>query len=196
MADSPAWLASESAPADGPRQVSGAGGGAAQGTLSRTDPEDTTEWGPTVRVGFRCFHLGAATMMLAAAAVSFTLGNGPEFSEASVALYTFLFGLIFGIFELTRIYPISFTEIYFLNNFGFLFTHSLKAIFIIFVSFAVLGLNGKKNNDVEIWPQVSTCIVVCGDGFALLVATFYCPQWFPSERPEIIDPTKPGANKV
>ena len=53
------------------------------------------------------------------------------FQAAFVAVYTFLFAVILATFEITRVKPVVKIEQIFQQNFGFLYSHFLKGIFIL-----------------------------------------------------------------
>mmetsp|Transcript_35560 Transcript_35560/g.80214 ORF Transcript_35560/g.80214 Transcript_35560/m.80214 type:complete len:99 (+) Transcript_35560:480-776(+) len=67
-------------------------------------------------------------------------------------------------------------ELTFRENFGFLYDHRFKAMFLIFIAFVNLGLS---TNSPEL--EYSTTILVLADGCGLLFMSCSRPDWFPTE---------------
>jgi hypothetical protein len=68
-------------------------------------------------------------------------------------------------------------EVTFRENFGFMYNHRMKGIFLIFIAFVNLGLS---TNSPEL--EYATAAIVMIDGVGLTFATITKPEWFPEEE--------------
>lgn len=122
---------------------------------------------PWVGVAFRCFHLGLTVFMTATAALALAADTDIKDTDAIfVAFYIFVFAVILFVFEASQFTQISFLDLAFRQNFGFLFKPLSKAIFIIFIGFLFFGLKGDRA------LKYACGIVTIADGVVL--AGVYC----------------------
>lgn len=125
--------------------------------------------------GFTCLHLASAALMYASAIVGFM--TSPGFSEFFITLYASLFATILAAFELSQIYELALVELEMRTDFGFLYNHTYKGVFIVFIAFVNLGLSSNAPT-----LMLSTTCVVLADGVGLIAAAARKPEWFPTDE--------------
>lgn len=178
MADenTPSWLASEKRNNDNSLfeegdNVKEANPPTQSKPLSREQAREE-ERALNVRRGFTFLHLCGSVLMYTGAILSFAAE--PGVSEAFIALYSFLFTTLIAAFELSRVYEMVHLEAQFSENFGFLYNHQIKGMYLIFIAFVNLGLS-TSNTALE----YCSCAWVLGDGVALTYFSMKKPAWFP-----------------
>lgn len=125
--------------------------------------------------GFTCLHLASAALMYASAIVGFM--SSPGFSEFFIFVYASLFATILAAYELSHIYELTLLELEMRANFGFMYNHTFKGIFIIFIAFVNLGLSSNAPT-----LMLTTTFVVLVDGVGLVAAAARKPEWFPTDE--------------
>ena len=125
-----------------------------------------------VERAFTFVHLTGCFLMYCSMMVNFA--ENPGISEACIVIYACIFTTILSLHELSIIYEMYDLMAIFLENMGFLYNHTLKGYYIIFIAFVNLSLDFANTT-----LQISSCAWMLFDGFALAYLSIKKPEWFP-----------------
>ena len=128
--------------------------------------------------GIKGLTLGLCVLMFATAVIRLeTIDEVGQSNQIFVAVYMMFFSTLLFTFEAVQTRPIEWVEHMLKRNFGFLFNAVWKALFIVFIAFLCLGLDGTL--------AFFTGVLVAGFGAAQIALYLKDPRWFEYKPPPL-----------